>query len=93
MGGQEFIEGDEETLALFASQAEAAIANARTYRNEQQARDDLEALIGTSSVGVEVLDARNWPGRVLQQESHHIVGDLCLPGRSLVMCRHGPPWT
>ena len=42
-GGQAFTGEDEEVLVLFASQAAAAIANARTHRAEQQARADLEA--------------------------------------------------
>ena len=52
-----FTAEDEELLALFASQAAAAIVNARTYRNEQRARADLEALIDTCPVGVAVCDA------------------------------------
>ena len=51
-GAREFTDEDEELLVLFASQAAAAIANARTYRAEQRARADLEALIDTSPVGV-----------------------------------------
>ena len=43
---------------MFASQAGAAIANARKHRDEQRARADLEALIDTSPVGVVVFDAR-----------------------------------
>ena len=44
---------------LFASQAATAIANARTHRDEQRARADLEALVETSPVGVAVFDARS----------------------------------
>ena len=40
--GQEFTREDEETLALFASQAALVIANARRYRDEQRAKADLE---------------------------------------------------
>ncbi|MDE2904789.1 MAG: GAF domain-containing protein, partial [Acidobacteriota bacterium] len=36
--GEEFTAEDEAVLMLFASQAAAAIANARTHRNEQRAR-------------------------------------------------------
>ena len=36
--GEEFTDEDEEVLMLFASQAAAAIANARTHRNERRAR-------------------------------------------------------
>ena len=39
-GGREFTDEDEEVLVLFASQAAAAIVNARTYRAEQRARAD-----------------------------------------------------
>ena len=82
-GEKEFAEEDGETLSLFAAQAGAAIANARTHRDEQQARADLEALIDTSPVGVVVLDARS--GRIVShnRESRLIMGDLCVPGRSL----------
>ena len=51
-GRREFTEEDEELLVLFASQAAAAIANARTYRAEQRARANLEALVETSPYGV-----------------------------------------
>ena len=44
----EFGQEDEETLVLFASQAAMVIANARRYREEQRARNDLETLINTS---------------------------------------------
>ena len=37
-GGDAFTDQDEEILVLFASQAAAAIANARTYRAERRAR-------------------------------------------------------
>ena len=57
-GGQEFSDEDEEVLVLFASQAAAAIVNARTYRAEQRGRADLEALVDTSPVGVVVFHAR-----------------------------------
>ena len=55
-GGGAFTDEDEEILVLFASQAATAIVNARTYRAEQRARADLEALIETSPVGVVVFD-------------------------------------
>ena len=47
-GGGEFTSDDEEVLVLFASQAATAIANARTHRDEQRARADLEVLVETS---------------------------------------------
>ena len=53
----EFTDEDEEVLALFASQAATAIANARAHRDEQRARANLEALVETSPVGVVLFDA------------------------------------
>ena len=61
-GGLDFTDEDEEVLLLFASQAATPIVNARTYRNEQRARADLEALIDTSPVGVVVFNARRPAG-------------------------------
>ena len=81
--GQEFTSEDEEVLAPFASQAGAAIANARKHRDEQRARADLEALIDTSPVGVVVFDARTGDLVSLNRESRRIVGDLLLPGCSV----------
>ena len=81
-GGQEFTREDEEVLALFASQAGAAIANARRHRAEQRARADLEALVDTSPVGVVVFDARTGHPVSLNREAKRIVGGLGLPGRS-----------
>ena len=91
--GQEFTSEDEEILVLFASQAATAIANARTYRREQRARADLEALVETSPVGVVVLDARTGQPVSLNLEAKRIVGGLRPPGGSveellgLVTCR------
>ncbi len=80
--GQEFTSEDEEVLTLFASQAGAAIANARKHRDEQRARADLEVLIDTSPVGVVVFDARSGQVSSFNREARRIVGDLRLPGRS-----------
>ena len=57
-GGEEFTQEDEDTLVMFASQAAMAIANARRYREERQARADLETLIDTSPIGVVVFDVQ-----------------------------------
>ena len=54
--GRKFTPEDEETLMMFASQAALVIANARRYREEQQARADLEAIIDTSPVAVLLFD-------------------------------------
>ena len=81
--GQTFTPEDEEVLKLFASQAATAIANARTHRDEQRARADLEALVDTSPVGVVVLDARSGRPVSFNREAKRIVEGLRLPGRSL----------
>ena len=81
-GGEVFTDEDEEILVLFASQAATAIANARTYRAEQRARADLEALIETSPVGVVVFDVGTGRPVSLNLEARRIVDSLCNPGQS-----------
>ena len=81
-GGEAFTDEDEEILVLFASQAATAIANARTYRAEQRARADLEALIETSPVGVVVFDVGTGHPVSLNREARRIVESLCSPGQS-----------
>ena len=91
-GGQEFTGEDEEVLVLFASQAAAAIANARTYRNELRARNKLEALIGTSPVGVVVFDARTGILTSINREAQRIVEALRSPGQSSVELLQVATW-
>ena len=79
--GEEFTDADEEVLVLFASQAAAAIANARTHRAEQRARADLEALVETSPIGVVVFDGAGRPVS-LNREVRRIVEGLGTPGHS-----------
>ncbi len=67
---------------LFATQAATEIAKARTYRDEQRARADLEAVIDTSPVGVVVFDARSGTVVSINQEARRIVDGLRMPGRS-----------
>ncbi|MDE0387642.1 MAG: ATP-binding protein, partial [Rhodospirillales bacterium] len=74
--GPEFTDEDEEVMALFASQAAAAIANARTHRDERRARADLEALIETSPVGVVVFDSRTGRPVSVNREARRIVEGL-----------------
>ena len=94
-GGPEFTDADEELLVLFASQAAAAIANARTHRSEQRARADREALIETTPVGVVVFDGSSGQPVSLNREARRIVEGLRVPGRSheelldLITCRRG----
>ena len=71
---------DEDILALFASQAATAIANARTHQSEQRARADLEALIDTSPVGV-VVFAATGEAPTSNREAQRIVESLRTPGR------------
>ena len=78
-----FTAGDEEILLLFASQAATAIANARTHRDVERARADLEALIETSPVGVVVLDAGTGHMISLNREARRIVEEIRTPGQSL----------
>ena len=78
--GAEFTDEDEEVLMLFASQAAAAIVNARTHRNELRARADLEALIETSPVGVVVFDAKSGRPVSFNREARRIVESLRMPG-------------
>ena len=79
--GPEFTGEDEEVMALLASQAAAAIANARTHRDEQRARADLEALVETSPVGVAVFDARTGRPVSFNREARRIVEALGTAGR------------
>ena len=94
-GGREFTREDEEVLVLLASQAATAIANARTFRDEQRARAKLETLIDTSPVGVVVLDARTGNPVSINREAKRIVRGLRTPDGStmelleLVTCRRG----
>ena len=79
--GEAFTAGDEEVLALFASQAATAIANARIHRSERRARADLEALVETSPVGVVVFDAKSGRAMSFNREMRRIVESLRTPGR------------
>ena len=81
-GGEPFTDEDGEILVLFASQAATAVANARTYRAEQRARADVEALVETSPVGVVVFDVRTGHPVSLNREAGRIVKSLCAPGQS-----------
>ena len=78
----EFSAADEEMLELFASQAAAAIVNARAHRQEQRARADLEALIETSPVGVLVIDARTGRPVSFNREANRMAEPLRAPGAS-----------
>ena len=79
--GEGFTSEDEEILVLFASQAATAIANARTHRDLERARADLQALVETSPVGVVVFDAGTGRAVSLNREARRIVEELRTPGR------------
>ena len=81
-GGAEFTDEDEETLAMFASHAAMAIANARRLQSEQRAKKDLETLIDTSPVGVVVFDATTGSPVSLNMEGRRIVDGLRSPDQS-----------
>ena len=74
---------------LFASQAAAAIANARAHRDERRARADLEALVETSPVGVVVLHANTGSPLSLNQEAKRILGGLLDAAHPQVRLRIG----
>ena len=78
--GEAFTPEDEEVLVLFASQAAAAIANARTHREVERARADLEALVETSPVGVVVFEAGSGRVASVNREAHRIVENIRTPG-------------
>ncbi|MDE0660463.1 MAG: response regulator [Gammaproteobacteria bacterium] len=78
--GTPFSHEDEEILKLFALQAAAAFANARTHRDERRARADLEALVEMSPVGVVVFDADTGVPVSFNREAKRIVSTLSAPG-------------
>ena len=96
LGGRDdaFTDADEEVLVLFASQAAAAIANARAHREERRARADLEALVETCPVVV-VFDAASGAPLSLNREARRIAAGLLPPGRPeaeflrALTCRRG----
>ena len=71
--GTEFTKEDQEILVIFASQAAMAIANARAHRHERRAREDLEALVDTSPVGVVVFDVKTDKPVLFNQEARRLV--------------------
>ena len=92
-GGEAFTDEDEEVLALFASQAAAAIANARAHHGERRARTRLEALVETSPVGVVVFDAQSGRPVSFNREARRIMESLDPPRRppeqllEVIQCR------
>ena len=74
-----FSDEDEEALVMIAAQAAAVISNARRYREERAARNDLEALIDTSPIGVIVLDGATGAAIIFNREAVRIVQPLLDP--------------
>ena len=90
-GGPEFTDEDEEILAMFASQAAIAILNALRHEEDEQAKDQVEtekrrlaALVGSSPVGVLVVDAETRTFASVNQEAERILGMSPEPGTTLV---------
>ena len=79
----EFTQEDVGLLTPFVVQAALAIANAQRYREEQQARANLETLIETSPVGVVVFDAATGALSSINREALRIVDALRDPDQSL----------
>ena len=75
----EFSNADSEVLVLLASQAAAAIENARIHRDAQRARTDLETLIETSPIGAVVFDVKTGSPTSVNAAAKRIVADLELP--------------
>ena len=92
-GGEAFTDDDEEVLELLASQAAAAVANARAHHGERRARARLEALVETSPVGVVVFDAQSGQPVSFNREARRIMQSLDPPRRppeqllELIQCR------
>ena len=80
--GRDFTQEDEETLALFASQAALVISNARRHREEQRARSYMETLIDTCPVGVAVFNAVTGEPVSFNREAGRIVSGLLEPGQA-----------
>ena len=82
-GSQAFADEDEEILAMFASLAATAIANARRMGRERRARAYLETLMETAPVGVVVIDADTGKTVSHNRESARIADRLRTPGQTM----------
>ncbi len=78
----DFTPQDEEALVMFSSQAAMVISNARRYRDEKNARSDLETLVNTSPVGVAVIDARTGAPLSINREATRVIEVLGDPGQT-----------
>jgi len=82
-GAMEFTSDDEELLSILATQAGAAIANARKHKDEKRARAELEALIEISPVAVFVFDARSGQTVSINRDARRMADRLGFPNRPL----------
>ena len=80
---RDFSLDDEDTIAMFASQAAMAISNALKYKAEQRAKSDLEALLDSSPLGLLILDANTGNVLSLNEETKRMVGGMGEKGASL----------
>ena len=71
-----FSDADSEVLVLLASQAAAAIENARAHREQRSAREDLETLVETSPVGVVVVDVESKMPTNINAAARRILSDF-----------------
>ncbi len=78
---ERFSDEDEELLVILAAQAAAVIVNMRRYRDERSVRNDLEALIDTSPIGVIVFDGQTGMPIVFNREALRIVTPLVDPAQ------------
>ena len=82
---------DEETLAIFASQAALVISNARRYRGEQRARADLEGLVSTAPMSVLVFDAATGAVTSLNRDARRLLENwTCGSSPSMSWSPRGP---
>ena len=73
---REFSLDDEDTIAMFASQAAMVISNALKYKAEQRAKSDLESLLDSSPLGLLVFDANTGNVLSLNEETKRIVESM-----------------
>ena len=84
-GGRDFTSEDQDVLVMFASQAGAAIFNARRYRQEHRGQGQSRGIVGQPGTRRHVLvfDGRTGDLVSANDETRRIVGRLNAPGRSL----------
>ena len=66
----------EETLTMFAAQASNAIANARTHKDEQRARSELEGVLDAAPTGLIVFRRRGQGAPMINREARRLIARL-----------------